>query len=260
MDLDLSGKVVVVTGASTGIGRAAALSIASEGGNLAIGARGQAALDETEGVIRDLGSSVIAVAGDLATQAGIDEFISQAIEGFGRIDGLVCCVGSTPLGEFVSLADDEWNRAFEMKLLSTVRVVRTALPHLSRGARIVVTTGSASRAPFAYLTTSTVMNAALEALVASLAGQLQGYGVSVNAVSPGPVDTQRYQGLVKEVARFEGLEEESAIDHITSAIPAGRVGTAEEVGQLIAYLVSPRAEFTNGATFVVDGGQSVRRG
>ena len=177
---------------------------------------------------------------------------------FGRLDGLVCCVGSTPLGDFSAVTDDQWRQAFDMKVLATIKAIRAARPHLAAtgDGRVVVVTGNASRTRFPYLLTSTVMNAGLESLVASLAVQLATDGIAINAVSPGPVNTRRFEGLQEAVATREALDSPSARRHIEQSIPAGRIAEPGEVARLVAYLVSPAAAPITGASHVIDGGQS----
>jgi len=257
VDLGLDGRVVAVAGAGVGIGRAVALEIAGEGGALAVGARDPDAVARTAEQARAIGATAVGVVGDLATTLGVAELIGMAVATHGRLDGLVCCVGSTPLGDLSALTDREWMLAFEMKVLATIRAVRTARPHLAEtgAGRVVVVTGNASRTRFPYLLTSTVMNAGLESLVSSLAVQLASDGIAINAVSPGPVNTRRYDGLQAAVATHEGLDSPSAGRHIEKSIPAGRITEPDEVARLVAYLVSPAAGPITGTTYVIDGGQ-----
>ena len=258
MDLGLDGRVVAVVGAGVGIGRAVALEIAREGGGLAVGARDSDAVARTAEQASAIGPTAVGVVGDLATTLGVAELIGMAVAAHGRLDGLVCCVGSTPLGDLSALTDREWMLAFEMKVLATIRAVRTARPYLAEtgAGRVVVVTGNASRTRFPYLLTSTVMNAGLESLVSSLAVQLATDGIAINAVSPGPVNTRRYDGLQAAVATHEGLDQRSARRHIEKSIPAGRIADPGEVARLVTYLVSPAAAPITGATYVLDGGQS----
>ena len=145
-----------------------------------------------------------------------------------------------------------------MKVLATIRAIRVARPHLAAtgAGRVVVVTGNASRTRLPYLLTSTVMNAGLEALVSSLARQFSADGIAINAVSPGPVNTRRYEGLVEAVAVHTGLDSPSARRHIEASIPAGRITEPEEVARLVAYLVAPSAAPVTGSTYIIDGGQS----
>ena len=258
MDLGLGGRVVAVVGAGVGIGRAAAFEIANGGATVAIGARDREAVGETADAVRAMGGSAIEVVGDLATDRGVMSLVDAAVERCGRLDGLVCCVGSTPLGDFSAVTDRLWQQACEMKVLATIKAIRVARPHLAAtgDGRVVVVTGSASRTRFPFLLTSIVMNAGLESLVSSLAGQFVPSGVGINAVSPGPVNTRRYEGLVEAVFIHAGQGPAAARRHIEASIPAGRITEPEEVARLVAYLVSPAAAPVTGATYVIDGGQS----
>ena len=258
MDLGLGGRVVALAGAGVGIGRAATLEIARGGAAVAIGARDRDSLAETADAARAAGAAAVEVVGDLATDRGVAQLVDAAVETFGSLDGLVCCVGSTPLGDFTAVTDQQWRHAFEMKVLATIKVIRAARPHLAASGlgRVVVVTGNAARTRYPFLLTSTVMNSGLESLVSSLASQFAPDGIAVNAVSPGPVNTRRYEGLVEAVAVHKGLDAMAAGRHIEASIPTGRITEPEEVARLAAYLVSPAAGAVTGATYVVDGGQS----
>ena len=145
-----------------------------------------------------------------------------------------------------------------MKVLATIKAIRAARPHLAAtgAGRVVVVTGNASRTRSPYILTSTVMNAGLERLVSSLAVQLATDGIAINAVSPGPVNTRRYEGLQEAVATHEGLDAPAARRHIEKSIPAGRIAEPSEVARLVTYLVAPAAAPITGATYVIDGGRS----
>ena len=258
MDLGLGGRVVAVAGAGVGIGRAAAIEVARAGAAVAVGARDGGAIADTAEAVRATGGSAVGVVADLSSDPGLEHLVEAAVETFGRLDGLVCCVGSTPLGDFSAVTDHLWQQAFEMKVLATVRAIRAARPHLAAtgAGRVVVVTGNASRTRFPYLLTSTVMNAGLESLVTSLAVQFATERIAINAVSPGPVNTRRYEGLVEAVAVHEGLDRLAARRHVEASIPAGRITEPDEVARLVAYLVAPAAAPITGATYLLDGGQS----
>ena len=249
---------MAVAGAGVGIGRAVALEIARAGAAVAVGARDGAAVADTAGAVRALGAPAVEVVEDLSTTAGVSRLVDSAAEDLGGLHGLVCCVGSTPLGDFATLTDREWRQAFDMKVMATIRAIRAAAPHLAASGqgRVVVVTGNASRTRFPYLLTSTVMNAGLESLVSSLAPQLGAGGVAINAVSPGPVRTRRFEGLLDAVAAHDGVDPATARNRLEASIPTGRVAEPEEVARLVAYLVSPAATAVTGATYVIDGGQS----
>lgn len=261
MDLGLAGRVTVITGASTGIGRAAALAVAAEGGRVAIGARRGDALEAVAEEIRGRGGDALAVPGDLVARAGVARLVDEAGARWGSVDALVACVGSTPLGGFDTLDDQMWQRAFETKFLASVRAVRAALPWFrKRGAgRAVLVVGNSAVSPSAGMVTSGAVNAALANVVAALARDLGPEGIGVVGVHPGPTDTARFEGLRALVARERGLAESAAADWVRTTIPTGRVGSPAEVGQLIAYLVSPLAAQLTGTSVVIDGGQTAGR-
>ena len=258
MDLGLGERVVAVAGAGVGIGRAVALEVARGGGAVVVGARDGKALNEVTAAVQAMGARAAAVVGDLATDRGVTGLVKAAVDTFGRLDGLVCCVGSTPLGDFSTVTDDQWRQAFDMKVLATIKAIRAARPYLAAtgAGRVVVVTGVGSRTRTPYLLTSTVMNAGLERLVSSLAVQLAADRIAINAVSPGAVNTRRYEALQEAVAIHEGLDSAAARRHIEKSIPAGRIAEPGEVARLVTYLVAPAAEPITGATYVIDGGRS----
>ncbi|MBJ7603941.1 MAG: SDR family oxidoreductase [Candidatus Dormibacteraeota bacterium] len=258
MDLLLDGKVVVVSGASSGIGRATARLLALEGCRLAIGARTEETLDEFAAEARSLGGNVITQAGDLVAEEGLARLVTAARRTYGGVDGLVACVGSTPLGEFGDLDDQLWNQAFEMKFLATARAFRAVLPEFRArgGGRAVFITGNAAHAPLPSFYTSGAINAALGNLIANLAREYGSEQIGVNAVSPGPVSTHRYQGLVRATSTRTRLPPPGAEELILSSIPDHRVGAPDEVAHMVVYLLSQRAAHMNGTVAVIDGGQT----
>lgn len=257
MDLGLREKVVMVVGASRGIGRSVALSAAGEGAHLAIGARSAEDLNETVDAIKACGSRVVSAAGDMAERAEVDRLVAAATDQLGGVDAVVTCVGSTPLGRFDSIGVDVWQLAFATKFLPTVHAVRAATPALrARGGAVVAVAGNSSHAPDPLLTTSVVMNSALVGLVGALARELAPAGISVNAVSPGPVDTERLQGLIAARADAGGLSNDEARASIERAIPSGQIAQPADVAPVVVALLSPLWRHLTGENVVVDGAQS----
>lgn len=256
MDLRLHDAVIVVTGGSAGIGRATALELAREGASVVVGARSAEALATLAEELAAIGGDHLTVAGDLLTAEGVAALLDAARQHRdGRIDGLVACVGSTPVGDFDELDDEVWERAFYGKFLASVRIVRAVLPDLRRrgSGRIVLVAGNTAHSPTSWMATSGAMNAALVSLAASTAQHVAPDGISINCLSPGPTDTARYQGMRATVMRREDLDEQQAAASIRAGIPSGRLADPVEVARVATVLVSPNSIHVNGTNVVIDG-------
>lgn len=258
MNLLLDRKVVAIAGAGAGIGRATAIAVGDEGCHLVLGARQRDQLDLLEQTLHTHGTRTASVCTDLSQSTGMSELTDHAVAAFGGLDGLVISIGGTPLGDISQLADEEWSTAVDQKLMAAVRGVNAARPHMRRrgGGSIVLVAGNSSRRADRQLTTSAVVNSALERLAAHLASHLGPEGIAVNAVSPGPVRTSRYEHLLSALAQAPGAEHE-AERALLSSIPDGRVAEPQEVAATIAFLLSPLSRHITGQTLVIDGGQSV---
>lgn len=258
MDLNLARRVVVVAGASNGIGRSVALALGREGANVAIGARRREELEHVAREIEAIGGRAKTSVGDLVEPQAIQDLVATAAE-WGFLDGVVACVGSTPLGTFRETSDDFWRRAFEMKFLATVRLVRASLPLLNpRGARIVIVAGNSHRAPAPHMVSSAAMNGALSTLAATLTQELGSSGIGAVCVDPGPVRTGRYSSLVGYLTNVGGPDSDPERG-VLDAIPDGRVAEPEEVATLVTFLLSPQVSHLSGTSVAIDGGQSAGR-
>jgi NAD(P)-dependent dehydrogenase (short-subunit alcohol dehydrogenase family) len=257
VDLQLTDKVAVVTGASKGIGLAVVRALSDEGALVVAGARGTDAL---QGLQR-----VTAVALDLATPTGPAELIEQAVKSHGRVDILVNNVGAVRirLDGFLGTSDEQFEWAMQMNFFINLRTTRAALaPMLERGGGAIVNVASVNAffQPDAGTIDYGAAKAAVVNLTKSLAQEFGQRGVRVNAVSPGPVSTELWlgeHGVAETVAKASGVDVDTAREQVVASIggfATGRFTTPEEVATLIAFLASGRAGNITGANYVIDGG------
>jgi NAD(P)-dependent dehydrogenase (short-subunit alcohol dehydrogenase family) len=258
MDLKLEGRTAAVTGGSAGIGKAIALALAREGVDVAICARRREPLEEAAAQIAQATNRrVVPIVADLTKTEDANAFVDGAADALGGLDILVNNAGAAAGGVLESLSDEDWEAALQLKFLGYVRCTRAAIPHLKRrgGGRVVNLIGNDGVKPSYWEIAPGAANAAGQNLTLSLAGQYGGDGISFVAVNPGPVRTERWDGLVKAMARDMKLSYEEADRLAPRSIPLGRIAETEEVASLVTYLASPLAHFVNGTMIEIDGGQ-----
>ena len=257
MDLGLKGKVALVAGASQGMGRATALLFAKEGAKVSICARGAAALNETAAMIRkESGSEIMAMVADMSKAEDIKRFVNESAQQLGRVDVVVNNAGGPPPGEFMKFTDEDWNNAYNLSFMSTMRMTREAVPHMRKvgGGRIINITSYAVKEPIAGLVLSNAVRSAVIGLAKTLSRELGRDNILINNVCPGRIDTDRAQKLNKARADRLGRPVDEINKEMAAEVPLGRYGTPEETADLIVFLGSARASYITGTTILVDGG------
>jgi 3-oxoacyl-[acyl-carrier protein] reductase len=257
MDLGLTGKVALITGASKGIGAAAARCLAAEGASLMLAARSGDRLSELAAELAGRhGVEAGFWAGDLGGADGADAAVRSAVERHGRIDILVASAGASRGGVFWEIPDQVWADSLDLKFMSTIRTLRAVLPIMraQKAGRIVVVVGNTGRQPSPRLLPGAAANAALLAVIKGLADEIASEGIVINAVNPGPTRTERWSGLMEAAAARQGTTVEAVESDYLRDIPMGRLGEPEEIGRLIAFLASEAAGNMTGSSITADGG------
>jgi NAD(P)-dependent dehydrogenase (short-subunit alcohol dehydrogenase family) len=258
MDLGLHGRVALVTGGSKGIGKAAALGLAREGADIAICARGKELLERVAGELtQQTGRTVLPIVADLNRDEEAQRFVQTAVQHFGRIDILVNCAGSSPGGSLQYLHEQDWMQSLNLKFMGYVRTTKAAIAYMKerRWGRVINVIGNDGIKPIYFEITPGAANAAGINFTLAIAEELAPDGILVNAINPGPVDTERWWGLVRTMAREKGISEAEASERAIRSIPLGRLCTAEEVANMVVFLASERASFVTGASISMDGAQ-----
>jgi 3-oxoacyl-[acyl-carrier protein] reductase len=254
MDLHLAGKVAIVTGASKGIGRAIASTLAGEGMRIVAVARTRAQLED---LAAPLGDRCLVHAGDLILPETPVAVVAETLARFGGIDVLVNNAGATKRGDFLSLTDVDWADGFGLKFFGAMRLSRAAWPHLQASSGTIVNiAGIGGRTGSAEFAIGGAVNAALLNLTKVLADRGVRDGVRVNAINPGGVATDRLQTRLKTFAGEHDVSLHEAEARLARALGVARFGTPEEIARLVAFLASPQAAFCQGSIIDADGGQT----
>lgn len=257
MDLQLREKRALVTGASRGLGFATAQGLAQEGCRIVLNSRDHEKLANAAMKISErTGMDTYPVAGDVADPEMPPHLVAQAVEALGGLDLLVTNAGGPPPGKFESFDDATWYKAIELSLMSHVRLIRAALPHLrqSPSASVLAITSYSVKQPIPNLLLSNSVRAATVGLIKTLALELGGDGIRFNSILPAWTETERVYDLMSKRAKANGTTIEEEINRQAKESALGRMGTPEEFANAAVFLLSPAASYITGVMLTIDGG------
>ena len=258
MDLGLSGKVALITGASRGIGEAIAIELAREGMDVCLAARDEARLHHVAaGIAAQSQVGTLVYAGDFRDRAVPRDAIARCVASFGRLDVLVNNAGATRRGDFLELTEEDWQDGYALKFHGYVRMTRAAWPHLraSHGSVINIA-GIGARTASAEFTIGGSVNAALLYFTKAMADRGVTDGVRVNAINPGHIATDRLVRNFDRLAADQGIAREEAAERLLAECRTQRFGRPDEIGGVAAFLASNQASFIQGSLIDVDGGET----
>jgi 3-oxoacyl-[acyl-carrier protein] reductase len=256
MDLGLKDQVALVTAASKGLGKAAAMALAREGARVAMCARSELVEKAAAEIRAAAGAEVLALRADVTDPAQVQELVRRTLDHFGQIDILIVNAGGPPPGSFLDLKPADWEAGIQTTLLSALYLCYAVVPHMvERGRGSIVATQSYSvKTPLDRLITSNSLRMAVIGLMKSLANELGPKGIRVNSINPAWTYTDRVEQLMTDRAKARGTSVEHESSQVAKELPLGRMGTVEEYGQSIAWLASPAASFVTGHALMFDGG------
>ncbi len=257
MDLGLKEKVAIVAASSKGIGRAVAAGLAAEGARVTMLARNEAELKQAaEEMASRHQADILAIPADVTSHEDIRRVVRRTQERWGTVNILVASAGGPPLGSFAELDDAHWEEAFQLTLMSVVRLAREVRPHMQRagGGAIVTIQSTSVKSPLDRMVLSNSLRSGVIGLAKSLSLELAQEGIRVNNVLPGAILTDRLRHNLDDQARRLGKSFDEARGMREAQIPLGHLGTPEDVANMVVFLASDRARYVTGVTVQVDGG------
>ena len=258
MDLNLRGKVVVLTGASVGIGLAVAEAFAAEGANLLLAARQEERLTEAAArIAREFGVTAVPVACDVATAAGVDKIVAAASANFGGADILFNNAGTGSNETIMEAPDEKWQSYWDLHVMAAVRLARGLVPSMkARGGGAILNNASiCATQPLGYEPIYNVTKAALMMFSKCLSDELIGHNIRVNCINPGLVLTRDWIKTAKELTEGQSTTWQEHLDKVAKDnAPIGRFASPEEIANLFVFLCSSQASYCTGSTYAIDGG------
>ncbi len=257
MDLQLRGRVAIVGGASQGIGFGIARRLALEGARVAMIARREPILAKAaDSITAETGATVLPLAADIRKSEDIQRVVDETVKAFGTVQIVVNNDGAPPVGRVAGFDDAAWQRAVEQNLMSVVRMVREATPHMraAGGGSVVNITALSAVQPLIGFALSVATWAGVIGFAKTLSLELAQERITINTICPGLIETPRVNMVFAKRAEQEGRDPSLVVEEVRQSVPIGRLGTPDDIAALVALLVSPLGSFITGTTIQVDGG------
>lgn len=257
MNLGIAGRAALVCGSSSGLGRAVAEALAQEGCRIAINGRDEERLNHALSLLEERYRVEIAgFRADVSVPEQAHNLVQETRRRFGSLDILVCNAGGPRAGPFSELEEDAWQQALNLNLLSTIHLCRAAVPIMKeqRWGRIICLTSIAAKQPVPGLILSTTARAGVVGFAKALADEVAAFGITVNCVCPGYMETERLLDVIRHRASVTRRSSQEVMAELVASVPVGRIGRPEELAAAVAFLASQPAAYITGVALAVDGG------